>query len=899
MPFRDLPIKRKLALVIFLTNLIGLVLAYIVLLGYEVHVYRQNTLRALQMIGEIIASNSAAALIYDNQKVAQEVLSGLQARPGTMGAALYDRNGKLFAQYPATLPATSLPVSPPADGITFHANDLVLVLPVIQSGHRVGTLFLQTDLQTMYDRLLGYGLVLLGVLAGSSLVALFFSNVFQRGISQPLLDLAETAKIVSERKDYAVRAAKASNDELGYLTTAFNSMLEQVQASHSALRASEERLSAVFEQAGAGIAQADLSGRFVMVNDRFCEIVGRARAELLQLRINDITYPADIVENDEMLKEVRLGGKASVVDKRYMRPDQPPVWVRTSVVALRNAQGRIDSTLAVVQDITASKSAEQALRESEARFRFVTDSAPVLLAQIDRNHRYTFANRPYAARYGRLPHEIIGMHVSELAGREAYETARPHVEMALDGKSIELEVKVPYEKLGERWVHFTYTPEIAETGEVLGFVAVINDITVRKSAELELERARDQALAASRAKDDFLAALSHELRTPLNPVLLLASEGAVNPDLPAAVREDFATIRKSAELEARLIDDLLDLTRISHGKLALEQSPLDLQAIVSDAIAIVRPDLEQKQIGLTLDFHADGRLISGDAVRLQQVFWNVLKNAVKFTPVAGKISVETGVDEKRRVIMLRISDTGIGLAPDELDRIFQAFSQGNHAGSRSSHRFGGLGLGLAISRMLIELHGGSIRATSAGLGAGAAFVIELPLAGTAANEAPAAASPATGPFAAPPKRRSSNPPVGAVAPSPAGRRVRILLVDDHAPTRVTLVHLLGRRHYEVVAAASMAEAIAFAHAGEFDVVVSDIGLPDGDGYTLLKELRRSRPGLPGIALSGYGTEQDIARSREAGFGEHLTKPISIGTLERALAAILRGLQDQTRPENSS
>lgn len=879
--FRDLPIKRKLALVIFLSSLIGLALAYIVLLSYEVHIYRQNASRNFDMIGEIIASNSTAALIYDDQKVGREILSGLRARPGFIAAALFDKEGKLFATYPEKLATPPPRPSSAENGIHFHSNDITLYRPVIQGDRQVGTLFLQADLHSMYTRLGAYGLVLLGVLAGSALVALLLSNIFQRGISDPLLGLANAAQIISERKDYSVRVSKTSNDELGYLTEAFNSMLDQIQSSDSALRSSEERLSAVFQQAGAGIAQAGMDGRFLMVNDRFCEMVGRTRTELLQLRVNEITHPDDVAENEELLKVVRHEGKTLGMDKRYVRPDMSPVWVRNSIVALRDGQGRIDSTLAVVQDITASKSAEQALRESEARFRFVTDSAPVLLAQIDQDHRYKFANRPYAARYGREPHEIIGKHVSEIVGVQAFEAGKPRMDLALEGKPFEFEMHVPYAQLGDRWVHYTYTPELSADGKVRGFVLVIADITLRKSSEKELERARDQALAASRAKDDFLAALSHELRTPLNPVLLLASDGALNPSLSDEVRADFVTIRKNAELEARLIDDLLDLTRITRGKLALELHPVDLQAIVCDAIAIVRTELQQKQIGLTLDFRADGRFVRGDAVRLQQVVWNVLKNAVKFTPEAGNVTVATRVDEQKRRVVLTISDTGIGLAPDELERIFQAFSQGNHAGGGGSHRFGGLGLGLAISRMLIELHGGAIRAKSDGPGTGTSLIMELPLA--TEGEHDPASSNSEPPI--PAKRPTSNPP-HPPSVTPSSRRVRILLVEDHTPTRTTLALLLGRRRYEVVSAGSFADAVEAARDTDFDVVVSDIGLPDGDGYALLSELRRRNPAVRGIALSGYGMEEDLARSRRAGFAEHLTKPITIGTLERALVRIL-------------
>lgn len=878
MSFRDLPIRRKLSLAVFLTSLVGLALAYVVLFGYEIYTYRQNTSRNFSMVAEIIATNSSAALIYDDPKVAREILSGLRARQGIAAAALFDKDGKFFAGYPADLPRSTLPSSLPPDGITFHSNDLTLYRGVLQGDRRVGTLFLQVDLQSMYRRLWAYGLVLLCVLAGSGLVALLLSHFFQRRISEPLLGLARTAKLVSENKDYSVRAIKTSDDELGVLTAAFNSMLGQVQTSHTALRASEEQLSAVFQQAGAGIAQADLTGRFVMVNDRFCEIVGRPREALLALRINDITHPDDQPENDALLQEIRAGRPNASIDKRYIRADGSPVWVRNSLVALRNSEGQIEFTLAVVQDVTASKTSEQALRASEAQFRFVTDHAPVLLAHMDRDYHYRFVNRPYAQRYGREPDDVIGRHAVEIVGQALFDIAYPHFKQALSGQTVEFELHIPHAGPGPRWTHATYTPERNAAGDVIGVVAVHADITQRKHAEQEMERARDQAQAASRAKDDFLAALSHELRTPLSPVLLLASEGANNPALSAEVRADFATIQKNADLEARLIDDLLDLTRITRGKLALELAPVDLSAILRDALAIVHLELEQKKISLELDFTPDRRPAVGDAVRLQQVFWNVLKNAVKFTPEGGEIAVKTRLDVERRRTVLTVSDTGIGLTPAELERIFQAFSQGDHARGDGPHRFGGLGLGLAISRMLIELHSGTIRAVSDGPGTGATFVIELPLAPIPAES--------SAPFV-PVRRPVSNPPLPIVPPAPTDPRRRILLVDDHSPTRTTLAHLLGRRHYDVVCASSVSEALQYAADTTFDILVSDIGLPDGDGYALLADLRARQPGLKGIALSGYGMEEDIARALQAGFAEHLTKPISIGKLERALARTLQ------------
>ena len=306
------------------------------------------------------------------------------------------------------------------------------------------------------------------------------------------------------------------------------------------------------------------------------------------------------------------------------------------------------------------------------------------------------------------------------------------------------------------------TPLLDEQGNPRGAVHTLVDITERKRGEVILRQAKEAAEAANRSKDDFLAALSHELRTPLNPVLLLASEAAEDTQLPAEVRAQFATIRNNVELEARLIDDLLDLTRITSGKLSLNQQTLDAHRVLLEAINIVRADAVAKQIELALNFRANEHVISGDSVRLQQIFWNVLKNAVKFTPGAGKITVHTFT--KNRAIFIEIIDTGIGINSEELKRVFNAFAQGDHAES-GSHRFGGLGLGLAISQKLAELHSGVIQAASEGPDKGATFTIQLPLCGQAdqTNDTP-------------------NPASLEALKTPV-RGNRILLVEDHEPTR--------------------------------------------------------------------------------------------------------------------
>jgi signal transduction histidine kinase len=393
------------------------------------------------------------------------------------------------------------------------------------------------------------------------------------------------------------------------------------------------------------------------------------------------------------------------------------------------------------------------------------------------------------------------------------------------------------------------------------------ELRVREAA---LRASEAHAQAASQAKDRFLAMLSHELRTPLNPVLLLATENANDSSLPPAVREDFQTIVQNIALEARLIDDLLDLTGIEQGKLALKLEQCDAHDIVREVLGLIRADMEAKKLKLTVRLDAAACTIRGDVVRLKQVLWNVVRNAVKFTPEGGDVIVTTMLFDDPPELGLKVDDSGIGLTAEETGRIFQPFAQGDHVREPEKRHFGGLGLGLAICRRMMDLHSGSITASSAGRGKGTSFLIRLPLArvtGSRSPNEPAAAASAA-PFATSP-----------------GQPCRVLMVEDHLPTAKVLEKLLATRHYTVFVATSMGEALQIAAREPFDALISDIGLNDGDGCELMIELRRTRPDLPGIALTGYGMDEDVARSRAAGFHAHLTKPINVRDLERALGLL--------------
>ncbi len=388
---------------------------------------------------------------------------------------------------------------------------------------------------------------------------------------------------------------------------------------------------------------------------------------------------------------------------------------------------------------------------------------------------------------------------------------------------------------------------------------VVTDLTEQKSQQ-ELRLAKETADKTNLAKDAFLAALSHELRTPLTPVLMAAVALEQTPNVPDHVRRDLAMIRRNVELEARLIDDLLDLTRIAKGKLELRTGPIDVHHVVKRALEICRADLVAKNQHLEFQLNATETMTTGDAVRLQQALWNLIRNAIKFTPPGGTVTIRTGNTPPHHV-WVQVSDSGIGFAPDEAHKLFQVFEQG---GRHITRQFGGLGLGLAISQSILEAHGGAIRAESRGLDLGATFTIDLPIQLAA--------------FVQPPS--DSLPPLG-----PPQRPLRILLVEDHKDTRASLQFYLQQAKNDVQAASTAQEALALAADHKFDLVISDLGLPDeGGGLAMMRELRQHY-GLKGIAVSGYGMEEDIAQSREAGFTYHLTKPISLVRLKKLIADV--------------
>lgn len=514
--------------------------------------------------------------------------------------------------------------------------------------------------------------------------------------------------------------------------------------------------------------------------------------------------------------------------------------------------------------------ADDRLRQSEDRYRTLIEVSPQVVWYAEPDGALTYCNTWFL--------EMTGLSMAEAQGVGWMQTVPPdhrervrQVWLAAVARTGNYEVELPLRRASDgtyRWHLAKGVPVKDPEGRVLSWVGVATDIDDRKRADEERRAAKEEAERANQAKDQFLAVLSHELRTPLNPILLAASSMLDRPTPPEEIQPTLEMIRHNVNLQARLIDDLLDVMRIVQGKMPLHWGVADCHDVIRHALQVCQSEVFGKTIGLTLDLAADQYHVNADAARLQQVFWNLIKNAVKFSPEGGMLRIRTWNegDEHDR-LMIEVSDTGIGVEPDVLPMIFDPFQQGETSITR---RFGGLGLGLAICRGVIEAHGGTITAASPGRSQGTTFRIML-------NALPRHELEDNG---HPQGRHFSRG--GDKAPTTS---LKILVVEDEEASRRLLARLLRSLGHDVSTAGTLAEATETAEAEVYDLIVSDIGLPDGSGLDLMRWIVKLRGSVPAIALTGYGMEEDIVRSREAGFTAHMTKPIDFTKLEAMIRQV--------------
>ncbi len=567
-------------------------------------------------------------------------------------------------------------------------------------------------------------------------------------------------------------------------------------------------------------------------------------------------HPDDRERIDQTLKRALDPTGDGAVDVEYRTigiVDRRERWIRANGRAFFEG-GVARRFVGTVLDITDRKKADEAIQHLAA----IVESSDDAIVSKDLNGTIMSWNRGAERLFGYSADEIIGKPITILIPSDRQDEEREILRRIRQGERLDHYETVRQCKSGARVeVSLTVSPLRDKAGVIIGASKIARDITERKRTERELEHAKEAAEAASRSKDRFLAVLSHELRTPLTPVLMTAALRERDPDLPPPLQADMAMIRRNVELETKLIDDLLDLSRITSGKLTLRLESLDLNAAVDQVCDICRSQIQEKGIRFSINLDPAIAPVTADGSRLQQVLWNVLKNAAKFTPEGGTIDVSTSPGDEGRMRM-QVRDSGAGIVPETLPKIFDAFEQGD---AKVTKEFGGLGLGLAISKALVELHRGAIRIESPGVGAGCTATVEVP--------------------AAPPQKENSSSALDASRTQRPKQVLRLLIVEDHADTALLLKRLLEASGYAVETAGSVAEATEAAERECFDILVSDLGLPDGTGYDLMRSLRERYP-LKGIAMSGYGMDEDLRKSLEAGFSEHLVKPVDISALERAI-----------------
>jgi PAS domain S-box-containing protein len=601
----------------------------------------------------------------------------------------------------------------------------------------------------------------------------------------------------------------------------------------------------------------DLRGCYVYANDAAAKVFRTPRLALYG-KTDDQIFPRATAERFKLNDQCALASARGVLVIETLEHEDG--ILHHSVVSkfpLPGPDGRPVLVGGMAIDITEQLRAEQAQWAAQEQLRLVTDSMSAPVTRCSRDFTYLWVSKPYADWLGRHPEEIVGRPIREIIGAEAFAFLRPYFERVLAGQKVSYEEEVNFRGPGRRWVNSVYTPTHDSSGQVDGWVAVVLDVDRRKRAEQALKE-------AARRKDEFLAMLAHELRNPLAPVrnaLQIMKMPEANAEIVAQAREMME--RQVAHL-ARLVDDLLNVSRIMWNRIELRKEPVDLATVFAQAVETARPELDARGHSLSVTLPSARLLIEGDLVRLGQVVANLLVNAAKYTDRAGHVWL-TG-ERIAAEAVIRVRDTGMGLDAEVLPRIFDLFTQAGRSLARSQ---GGLGVGLTVVKRLVELHGGSVSAASPGPGQGSEFVVRLP-----------ALPPA-------PVAETSVPARDVLRP--AGSPRRVLVVDDNvdvAQSTAMLLRMLGHQVETVQDGPSALEAVRIFNP---EIVLLDIGLPGMTGYTVAQTLRtqhQDRP-LVLVAVTGYGQEEDRWQSAQAGFNRHLVKPVDPAALAELVASLER------------
>ncbi|MCC2972903.1 PAS domain-containing protein [Massilia sp. IC2-476] len=626
---------------------------------------------------------------------------------------------------------------------------------------------------------------------------------------------------------------------------------------------SRERFQKIVSQAATGVVQMDTEGRITLVNQKYCEMVGRLESELLGTSVLDVTAPESVPVTLDAVRLLRGGETGVVIDKEYLRPDGTVMPATSSVNALRGPDGEFQGLVAIVVDTTESRRAAEKLRASEERYRTLFESVDqgfcifeMIFDEQERpvDYRFLEMNKMFETHTGLR--DAVGKTAKELIPNLDGYWFDTYGRVAQTGEPVRFENEAP--SMG-RWFD-VYATRLG--GPDSRRVALLfSDITARKQSEATLVKLAKDLAEADQRKTEFLATLAHELRNPLAPIRSGLSVMRLKGDNAASVARVREMMERQVSHMVHLIDDLLDIARISGGKLELKKERADLRGVLSSAVETSLPLIETGRHELSVDMPETEVPAEVDVTRIAQVVANLLNNAAKYTPAGGRVELSLRIEEQQAVI--KVTDNGIGIPEEELLSVFEMFSQVGHHLERAQ---GGLGIGLSLVRRLVDMHGGTVSAASGGAGAGSVFTVRLPLATSAGDAQPQASADAAG---------------------SALEGTRILVVDDNVDAATTLAMILEACGYTTQVAHDGMQALAAARDFRPQVAFLDIGMPGMDGYDTARAMRRldGLEEMTLVALTGWGAESDRRKSNEAGFNHHLTKPVQLDVVQELLAGL--------------
>jgi PAS domain S-box-containing protein len=623
-------------------------------------------------------------------------------------------------------------------------------------------------------------------------------------------------------------------------------------------------LAAIVESSDDAIISKTLEGVITTWNLGAERTFGYTAAEAIGKPVTILFPPERVPEERGILEQIRQGQRIRHFETERVRKGGTRIIVSLSISPIKDSLGTIIGASKIARDITEQRRQEEALRLSEQKLRAVLEATPECVKIVACDGTLEYMNGAGLSAIECDSEEAaLGQRVCDMIAPEHRDRWIENHHKVCGGARLVWEFEIVGMKGTRRWMETHAVPLPLADGQCAQ-LAVTRDVTAKKQRDEEREAlldseraARSAAEYASRLKDEFLATVSHELRTPLNAILGWSQILAMNPD-PDEMQQGLEAIQRNARAQTQLIEDLLDMSRIISGKVRLDVQPTDLANVIDAAVDAVRPSADSKNIRLRKIVDPQAGPVSGDPTRLQQVFWNLLSNAIKFTPKGGRVDIL--LERVNSHLEVTVHDSGIGIKPEFLPVIFERFRQ---VDSSTTRTYGGLGLGLSIVKHLVELHGGTVRAKSAGEGQGATFIIGLPLAPV--RPAEMREHPTT----------SRGPTLDCAGLNL--EKLKILLVDDEPDARTLITRLLKQCQAEVRTAASADEGLALLKEFKPDVLISDIGMPAKDGYQFIREVRNleaSHGGkVPAIALTAFARSEDRTRAMMAGYHTHIAKPI--------------------------